>query len=126
MAAAVADWRVANASDQKMNKDKSGRSPALEFAENPDILAGVSKGAVRPALVVGFAAETQDVVAHAQAKLARTGADWIVGNDVSGDVMGGLRNTVHIVSAQGVESLPDLPKGDVAKALVERIIRAFD
>jgi phosphopantothenoylcysteine decarboxylase/phosphopantothenate--cysteine ligase len=74
---------------------------------------------------VGFAAETQDVIAHAKAKLARKGADWIVGNDVSGDVMGGLRNSVHIVSADGVDSLPDLPKEAVAAALVERISRVF-
>jgi phosphopantothenoylcysteine decarboxylase/phosphopantothenate--cysteine ligase len=83
MAAAVADWRVANAGAQKMKKDGSGRAPALEFAENPDILATVSKGALRPALVVGFAAETETVVAHATAKRQRKGCDWIVANDVS-------------------------------------------
>ena len=83
MAAAVADWRVANASGQKLKKDGSGRAPALEFAENPDILATVSKGQKRPRLVVGFAAETTDVVAHATAKRARKGCDWIVANDVS-------------------------------------------
>ncbi len=126
MVAAVADWRVEDVGAQKIKKDGSGAVPPLALVENPDILAGLCRAPNRPRLVVGFAAETQDVVAHAQAKLARKGADWIVGNDVSGDVMGGLRNTVHIVSAQGVESLPDLPKGDVAKALVERIIRAFD
>lgn len=125
MVAAVADWRVDGVGAQKIKKDGSGAVPPLALVENPDILAGLCRAPNRPPLVVGFAAETQDVVAHAQAKLARKGADWIVGNDVSGDVMGGLRNTVHIVSAQGVESLPDLPKEAVAKALVERIARAL-
>ncbi len=83
MAAAVADWRVANAGAQKMKKDGSGKPPALEFAENPDILAAVSKAANRPRLVVGFAAETEHVVDHATAKRARKGCDWIVANDVS-------------------------------------------
>ena len=121
MAAAVADWRVANAAGQKMKKDGSGKAPALEFAENPDILATVSKGANRPRLVVGFAAETEKVVDHATAKRLRKGCDWIVANDVSGDVMGGASNAVHIVTAQGVESLPEMPKDAVARALAQRI-----
>jgi len=125
MVAAVADWRVADAGAQKIKKDGSGAVPPLALVENPDILAGLCASPRRPRLVVGFAAETQGVIAHAQAKLARKGADWIVGNDVSGDVMGGLRNSVHIVSADGVDSLPDLPKEAVAAALVERIARVF-
>jgi len=126
MVAAVADWRVADAAGQKLKKDGSGKVPPLELVENPDILAGLCASPRRPALVVGFAAETQEVIAHAQAKLARKGADWIVANDVSGDVMGGSHNAVHIVSAEGVESLPEMPKSAVAEALIERIARAFD
>jgi phosphopantothenoylcysteine decarboxylase/phosphopantothenate--cysteine ligase len=122
--AAVADWRVAGEAAQKIKKGTS--LPVLTLTENPDILAGLCGGPNRPALVVGFAAETQDVLPHAQAKLARKGADWIVANDVSGDVMGGSRNSVHIVRADGVESLPDMPKTDVAHALVERIALALD
>ena len=125
MVAAVADWRVAEAGAQKIKKDGSGAVPPLALVENPDILAGLCRSPRRPALVVGFAAETQDVIAHAQAKLARKGADWIVANDVSTDVMGGERNAVHILRGGGVESLPDMPKGAVAKALVERIIDAL-
>jgi len=126
MVAAVADWRAADEAGQKIKKDGSGAVPPLALVENPDILAGLCRAGGRPALVVGFAAETQDIIPHAQAKLARKGADWIVANDVSGDVMGGSRNTVHIVRADGVESLPDMPKSDVAKALMERIALALD
>ena len=126
MVAAVADWRVADAAGQKLKKDGSGAVPPLELVENPDILAGLCASPGRPALVVGFAAETQEVIAHAKAKLARKGADWIVANDVSGDVMGGSHNAVHIVTASGVESLPEMPKSAVAEALIERIARAFD
>lgn len=125
MVAAVADWRVAEAGAQKIKKDGSGAVPPLALVENPDILAGLCRSARRPGLVVGFAAETQDVLTHGQAKLARKGADWIVANDVSADVMGGERNAVHILRADGVESLPDMPKSAVAKALVERIIDAL-
>jgi phosphopantothenoylcysteine decarboxylase/phosphopantothenate--cysteine ligase len=125
MVAAVADWRVADAAGQKRKKDGSGAIPPLSLIENPDILADLARAADRPRLVVGFAAETENVIAHAEAKLARKGADWIVANDVSGDVMGGATNTVHIVSAAGVESLPELPKDAVAAALIERIADAL-
>jgi phosphopantothenoylcysteine decarboxylase/phosphopantothenate--cysteine ligase len=124
MVAAVADWRVTGEAGQKIKKGTG--LPVLTLTENPDILAVLCRAPNRPALVVGFAAETQDVLPHAQAKLARKGADWIVANDVSGDVMGGSRNSVHIVRADGVESLPDMPKTDVAHALVERIALALD
>jgi len=123
MVAAVADWRVDRAGTSKIKKDGSGHVPALALVENPDILAGVCADARRPRLVVGFAAETNDVLAHAVAKRARKGADWIVANDVSGDVMGGDVNRVHIVRADGVETLPEAPKDAVAAALVERIAR---
>jgi phosphopantothenoylcysteine decarboxylase / phosphopantothenate---cysteine ligase len=127
MAAAVADWRVANASGQKLKKDGSGRAPALEFAENPDILAAVSKGARRPRLVVGFAAETMDVVAHATAKRARKGCDWIVANDVSPatGIMGGAENAVTLISDAGAEAWPRMPKDAVARKLAARIAEAL-
>ncbi|MFT4056480.1 MAG: bifunctional phosphopantothenoylcysteine decarboxylase/phosphopantothenate synthase [Novosphingobium sp.] len=124
MVAAVADWRVVRSADQKLKKDGGAIAP-LELTENPDILAGLAHGLRRPPLVVGFAAETQDVIRYAQAKRLRKGADWIVANDVSGDVMGGDANTVHIVMADDVVSLPEMPKGDVARALVERIADAL-
>ncbi|PTD25668.1 bifunctional phosphopantothenoylcysteine decarboxylase/phosphopantothenate--cysteine ligase CoaBC [Sphingomonas fennica] len=128
MVAAVADWHVA-AADQKIKKQPSGAPPALALAENPDILATLAASPRRPALVVGFAAETEQVLAHATAKRARKGADWIVANDVSGgkgeSVMGGARNSVHIVTADGVESWPDLPKEAVATRLADRIAAAL-
>jgi phosphopantothenoylcysteine decarboxylase/phosphopantothenate--cysteine ligase len=122
-AAAVADWGVAAPEQQKIKKTTSG-APALALTENPDILATVAKlGTGRPALVVGFAAETEKVIDHAKAKLKRKGCDWIVANDVSpaSGVMGGDHNTVHLVSAQGVESWPSQSKDAVARHLVERI-----
>jgi phosphopantothenoylcysteine decarboxylase / phosphopantothenate---cysteine ligase len=127
MAAAVADWRVANASAQKLKKDRSGKAPALEFAENPDILAAVSKGAKRPRLVVGFAAETTDVVAHATAKRARKGCDWILANDVSPatGIMGGAENAVTLISDAGAEAWPRMSKGEVARKLAARIAEAL-
>jgi phosphopantothenoylcysteine decarboxylase/phosphopantothenate--cysteine ligase len=127
MAAAVADWRVANASGQKLKKDGSGRAPALEFAENPDILATVSKGPKRPRLVVGFAAETVDVVAHATAKRARKGCDWIVANDVSPatGIMGGAENAVTLISETGAEVWPRMGKDEVARKLAARIAEAL-
>jgi phosphopantothenoylcysteine decarboxylase/phosphopantothenate--cysteine ligase len=125
MVAAVADWRAADAAEQKLKKDGSGTVPPLQLTENPDILATLAKSPQRPALLIGFAAETEQVIDHAVAKRARKGADWIVANDVSGDVMGGHANAVHIVTAAGVESLPEMPKEDVARALVERIAHAL-
>ncbi|WP_439530369.1 bifunctional phosphopantothenoylcysteine decarboxylase/phosphopantothenate--cysteine ligase CoaBC [Pannonibacter sp.] len=128
MAAAVADWRVASEGTEKIKKDGSGKPPALVFTENPDILATVGHlGRHRPQLVVGFAAETQNLIANAQAKLARKGANWIVANDVSPEtgVMGGDANTVRIVSAAGVEDWPTLDKGEVARRLAARIAAAL-
>jgi phosphopantothenoylcysteine decarboxylase/phosphopantothenate--cysteine ligase len=126
MAAAVADWRVANAGAQKMKK-QAGALPVLAFAENPDILATISRHPQRPGLVVGFAAETETVVAHAQAKRARKGCDWIVANDVSPatGIMGGAENAVHLITAEGVEDWPRLPKDEVARRLAERIAQAL-
>ena len=127
-AAAVADWRAAVSADQKLKKDGSGAPPALELSENPDILKTIAGlGADRPGLVVGFAAETENVVAHARAKLERKGCDWIVANDVSAGtgVMGGDENTVHVVTAQGVDPWPKLTKTEVAKRLVTRIADAL-
>lgn len=124
MVAAVADWRTLEAAPEKMKK-RGSAPPALRLTENPDILASVAVHEKRPKLVVGFAAETEQVIDHAKEKRKRKGADWIVANDVSGDVMGGNANAVHIVSDKGVESLPEMPKDEVAAALVERIADAF-
>ena len=122
MVAAVGDWR-AEAAGQKIKK--SGAPPRLDLSENPDILAMLAKSPHRPGLVIGFAAETEHVIEHATAKRERKGADWIVANDVSGDVMGGDANTVHLVTAQGVESWELLPKSEVARRLAERIADAL-
>lgn len=121
--AAVADWRTAASADEKIKKVAGEGPPALQMVENPDILAGIGHHARRPCLVVGFAAETQDVLRNAQAKLARKGADFIVANDVSheGGVMGGDRNRVKIVSKSGVDEWPDLPKEEVAERLAQLI-----
>jgi phosphopantothenoylcysteine decarboxylase/phosphopantothenate--cysteine ligase len=122
-AAAVADWGIAAPDEQKIKKTSSG-APSFALTENPDILATVAKLKTgRPPLVVGFAAETEKVIEHAKAKLIRKGCDWIVANDVSpaSGVMGGDRNAVHLVSAQGVESWPSQSKDEVARELVDRI-----
>jgi phosphopantothenoylcysteine decarboxylase/phosphopantothenate--cysteine ligase len=127
MAAAVADWRVANAGAQKVKK-VAGALPVLEFAENPDILAQVSQmEAGRPRLVVGFAAETEDVVANATAKRARKGCDWIVANDVSPatGIMGGTENAVTVITAEGAEEWPRMGKEAVAARLAARIAEAL-
>ena len=125
MVAAVADWRTEDCAAEKLKK-RGAAPPALRLTENPDILAAVATGEHRPQLVIGFAAETEQVLEHATEKRARKGADWIVANDVSGDVMGGDRNRVHIVSSAGVDHLPELPKDAVAVALVERIANALN
>ena len=126
-AAAVADWRVENASTSKVKKDGSGQAPALRFVENPDILATISRGDSRPALVVGFAAETDDVLAHARAKRLRKGCDWIVANDVSPHtgIMGGSENSVTLITATGEETWPRMAKEDVAAKLAARIVQAL-
>lgn len=125
MAAAVADWRVENGSDQKIKK--TGALPVLHMAENPDILAWISRDARRPRLVVGFAAETQDVTAHATAKRARKGCDWIVANDVSPatGIMGGSHNTVTLITGTGPEDWPRMDKHAVAARLAARIAEAI-
>lgn len=127
MAAAVADWRVANAAGSKLKKDGTGQAPLLEFAENPDILARIAKGPSRPHLVVGFAAETDDVIAHATAKRLRKGCDWIVANDVSPGtgIMGGAENAVTMITAQGAESWPRMGKAEVARRLAAQIAAAL-
>jgi phosphopantothenoylcysteine decarboxylase/phosphopantothenate--cysteine ligase len=122
MVAAVADWRTEGAA-QKIKK-QAGRA-ALKLIENPDILAGLGQRKDRPRLLIGFAAETEKVIEHATAKLDRKGADWIVANDVSGDVMGGDANTVHIVSKDGVESWERMDKAAVAERLTEKIADAL-
>ena len=122
-AAAVADWRAADESDRKLKKDGSGDIPDLRLTENPDILATISQSppGKRPPLVVGFAAETNDVIANATAKRKRKQCDWIVANDVSGDVMGGDRNTVTLIDADGAENWPEADKSEVARRLAARI-----
>ncbi|MEM1384062.1 MAG: bifunctional phosphopantothenoylcysteine decarboxylase/phosphopantothenate--cysteine ligase CoaBC [Pseudomonadota bacterium] len=124
-AAAVADWRVASASGSKIKKDGTGAPPALELAENPDILHTVAQlpAGKRPALVVGFAAETDDVIAHATAKRLRKGCDWIVANDVSPGtgIMGGTDNAVTLITAHGAEAWPRAAKVEVAARLAARI-----
>jgi phosphopantothenoylcysteine decarboxylase/phosphopantothenate--cysteine ligase len=128
MAAAVADWRVASEATSKMKKDASGKPPALALTENPDILATVGRHhTLRPFLVVGFAAETDDLLANAAKKLKAKGADWILANDVSPEtgVMGGADNTVHLLSAGGIEDWPKLSKGEVAVRLVAKIAAAL-
>jgi phosphopantothenoylcysteine decarboxylase/phosphopantothenate--cysteine ligase len=120
-AAAVADWRPADVARQKMKKGADQAAPPLALVPNPDILATLSRHARRPRLVVGFAAETERVIEHARAKLARKGCDWIVANDVSGDAMGGAENTVHLVTEGGVENWPRLPKAEVAARLADRV-----
>jgi phosphopantothenoylcysteine decarboxylase/phosphopantothenate--cysteine ligase len=127
-AAAVADWRTAAASSIKIKKASGVAPPTLALVPNPDILATLAKaGPARPRLVVGFAAETDDVLDHAKAKLARKGCDWIVANDVRPEtgVMGGELNQVHLVSAAGVEAWPRLPKPEVASRLAQRIAEAL-
>ncbi len=127
-AAAVADWRVEQAATGKIKKQAGAAPPALALTPNPDILAMIAAaGPLRPRLVVGFAAETDDLMANAQGKLARKNADWIVANDVSPEtgIMGGAENAVHIVSAAAIETWPRLAKDDVARRLAQRIADAL-
>ena len=123
-AAAVADWRAAAQSREKIKKTAKATAPRLELVENPDILKTIAaeRAGRRPPLVIGFAAETENVVEHAKRKRKAKGADWIVANDVSPrtGIMGGDRNSVHLVTADGVESWPDLDKGEVARRLMAR------
>jgi phosphopantothenoylcysteine decarboxylase / phosphopantothenate---cysteine ligase len=123
-AAAVADWRAASAADQKLKKNGGEDSPSLRLAENPDILATLSQpGNRRPRLVVGFAAETENVVVNARVKRAKKGCDWILANDVAPGTgtFGGDRNTIHLVTEKGVETWPTMEKEAVARRLAERI-----
>jgi phosphopantothenoylcysteine decarboxylase/phosphopantothenate--cysteine ligase len=127
-AAAVADWHVAHASGGKIKKVPGAAPPSLELVPNPDILATIAAtGSRRPRLVVGFAAETDDLMANAQAKRSRKNADWIVANDVSPatGIMGGTDNAVHLITGDGVEDWPLLAKDEVARRLAERIAAAL-
>ncbi|MES2294731.1 MAG: bifunctional phosphopantothenoylcysteine decarboxylase/phosphopantothenate--cysteine ligase CoaBC [Pseudomonadota bacterium] len=130
MSAAVADWRPDIAANSKIKKDAEHAVPTLRLVENPDILATLARHKSRPRLVVGFAAETDEVVPHAVAKRTRKGADWIIANDVSANgsgesVMGGDRNQVHLITAEAQEHWPEMSKAEVARRLVQRIARHF-
>ncbi len=124
LVAAVADWRAADVQPQKIKKDGGAIAP-LVMTENPDILAALAKHPQRPGLLIGFAAETEKVLEHAAAKLTKKGCDWIVANDVSGNVMGGARNAITLVTAAGNETWEDAPKDVVARKLIERIAHVF-
>lgn len=125
MVAAVADWRPTEMADEKLKKDKTG-IPAISLMENPDILATLAKaGKRRPKLVIGFAAETENVEEHARAKIAKKGCDWIVANDVSGDVMGGDENQVLLITRAGAEAWPRMGKDAVARKLAAEIANAL-
>ena len=124
--AAVADWRTDTAAGQKIKKVAGEGAPVLRMVENPDILATIGHHRNRPLLVIGFAAETRDLLANAQAKLSRKGADLIVANDVSGDVMGGARNRVSIVSKAGVDEWPEMSKEEVARRLAELVAKRLE
>jgi phosphopantothenoylcysteine decarboxylase/phosphopantothenate--cysteine ligase len=127
-AAAVADWRMDHAATNKIKKQPGAAPPALHLVPNPDILATIAAaGPHRPRLVVGFAAETDDLLENAQSKLRRKNADWIVANDVSPatGIMGGADNAVHIITANGVEDWPMLAKDEVARRLATRIAAAL-
>ena len=122
MVAAVADWRV-GASPVKLKKTDG--PPSLSWAHNPDILAELASSLKRPALLIGFAAETEDVIANARVKRAKKGCEWIVANDVSDEVMGADANSVHIITGETVESWDRMPKSEVARRLAERIAAAL-
>ncbi|RDV05720.1 bifunctional phosphopantothenoylcysteine decarboxylase/phosphopantothenate--cysteine ligase CoaBC [Undibacter mobilis] len=127
-AAAVADWRVANAGEQKIKKQAGAAVPQLALTENPDILSTIAhRTQGRPPLVIGFAAETENVIANAKAKLAKKGCDWILANDVSPatGIMGGDSNTIHLVSADGIDDWPSQSKEDAAAMLIAKIAAAI-
>ncbi|OLP45173.1 bifunctional phosphopantothenoylcysteine decarboxylase/phosphopantothenate synthase [Rhizobium oryziradicis] len=128
MVAAVADWRVATSSDQKIKKQPGDAPPMLALTENPDILKTIGHHANRPKLVIGFAAETQNVEDNARLKLARKGADLIVANDVSPDsgIMGGERNRVKLITRDGIEDWPDMDKNTVADHLARKITQMLE
>jgi len=121
--AAVADWRPETAHAGKPPKDAG--EPALRLVENPDILKSIAQGDPRPALVIGFAAETGDLADKARAKRVRKGADWIIANDVSGDAMGGEDNAFLLITDEGEEAWPRLPKAELADRLAARIAAAL-
>ena len=123
LVAAVADWRV-EPSPTKLKKGEG--PPKLKFVPTRDILAEVSSDPQRPRLVIGFAAETDRVIENAIAKQVSKGADWIVANDVSGDVMGGARNRVHLVTADGIEDWPEDSKEEIARHLIRRVAQEFE
>ncbi len=126
MVAAVADWRPTRCADEKIKKEKNGGPPRIALEETPDILATLSKpGKRRPKLVIGFAAETENVETHARAKIAKKGCDWIVANDVAGDVMGGADNEVLLITRDGAEAWPRMAKEAVAHKLAAEIARAL-
>ena len=124
MVAAVADWRPKDVAAEKLKK-RGSAPPALMLTENQDILTSVAASRDRPKLLIGFAAETENVLDNAKTKRKRKGADWIIANDVSTDVMGGLRNTIHLVSSEGIESFDEMPKEDVARELIARAAEAM-
>ncbi len=127
-AAAVADWRAAEPSTTKIKKQQ-GRTPTLKLIENPDILSTIAhRKSGRPRLVIGFAAETDHVIANAKAKLAKKGCDWILANDVSPatGIMGGDSNTIHLITPVALEHWPQQSKEDVARMLIERITAALE
>ena len=124
--AAVADWRPEAKADVKLKLKGDAKAPAMNLVENPDILATIAKaGSNRPNLVIGFAAETHDVLAYATAKRAKKGCDWVVANDVSGNVMGGESNQIMLVTADGQQTWPEAPKGQIAERLVAAIATHF-
>jgi phosphopantothenoylcysteine decarboxylase/phosphopantothenate--cysteine ligase len=125
MSAAVADWRPDISANNKIKKNIDHNAPAIRLIENPDILATLAHHRSRPGLVIGFAAETDNVIANAVAKRTRKGADWVVANDVSGNVMGGDRNQIHLITAGDREGWPEMSKTDVAHRLVQRIAQQF-
>jgi phosphopantothenoylcysteine decarboxylase/phosphopantothenate--cysteine ligase len=124
--AAVADWRPETKAEVKLKLKGDAKAPAMNLVENPDILATIAQaGPNRPNLVIGFAAETHDVLAYATAKRAKKGCDWVVANDVSGNVMGGESNQIMLVTADGQQSWPEAPKGQIAERLVAAIATHF-